>query len=102
MSEIMKAWQCIGCGRIEAPQTCIGVCQDRQVDLVYAADHAQALAQLADAVEQRDRLTALLRRLLHTTPRDGEWEHALKRFQEDARRHLATPRRQAVVADESA
>jgi len=24
----LNAWQCIGCGKIEAPQNCIGVCRD--------------------------------------------------------------------------
>ena len=33
MSEHTKAWQCIGCGRIEAPQTCIGICEDCKVEL---------------------------------------------------------------------
>jgi hypothetical protein len=31
MKDYVKAWQCIGCGKIEAPQACIGVCQDRKV-----------------------------------------------------------------------
>ena len=26
--DIVTVWQCIGCGRIEAPQPGIGVCQD--------------------------------------------------------------------------
>jgi len=30
-SEVVEAWQCIGCGRVELPQPCIGVCQDRKV-----------------------------------------------------------------------
>lgn len=96
MSETVKAWQCIGCGRIEAPQTCIGVCQDRKVEFVYATDHAQVVAELAEAVRQRDALAALLRRVVHTTPRDGEWERALKRFQAEARELLGTPQRAAV------
>ena len=96
MSETVKAWQCIGCGRIEAPQTCIGVCQDRKVEFVYATDHAQVVAKLAEAVRQHDALAALLRRLVHTTPRDGEWERALTRFQAEARELLGTPRRAAV------
>ena len=37
--ERMKAWQCIGCGKLDGPQNCIGVCQDRRVELVYAADY---------------------------------------------------------------
>jgi len=32
----VKAWQCIGCGKIDAPQTCIGICQDCRVEFVYA------------------------------------------------------------------
>jgi hypothetical protein len=47
MNAYVKAWQCIGCGKIEAPQTCIGVCQDRKVEFVYAFEHEEALAQLA-------------------------------------------------------
>ena len=31
MAEYIQAWQCIGCGKIEAPQLCIGVCRDRKV-----------------------------------------------------------------------
>jgi hypothetical protein len=27
MSERIKVWQCIGCGRIDSPQNCIGVCE---------------------------------------------------------------------------
>jgi hypothetical protein len=46
MNDYVKAWQCIGCGKIEAPQTCIGVCQDRKVEFVYADEHEEALAQL--------------------------------------------------------
>jgi hypothetical protein len=28
-AERIKAWQCIGCGRIEGAQPCIGICEDR-------------------------------------------------------------------------
>ena len=34
MIEYMKAWQCIGCGKLDGPQDCIGICQDRKVELV--------------------------------------------------------------------
>ena len=46
MSEHIKAWQCIGCGKIEAPQNCIGICEDRKVELVYASEHEDAMARL--------------------------------------------------------
>lgn len=54
MSDRVKAWQCIGCGRIEAPQTCIGICQDRKVEFVYAAEHQEALAAPANAGAKGD------------------------------------------------
>ena len=34
MGDYIQAWQCIGCGKIEAPQTCVGVCRDRKILLV--------------------------------------------------------------------
>lgn len=98
MTEYVNAWQCIGCGKIEAPQTCIGVCQDRKVELVYAFEHTRVLAQLAEATRARDCLAALLRRLAFTTPRNGDWEGAFRRFQEEARRRLAEVRAGAAGA----
>jgi hypothetical protein len=56
MNAYVKAWQCIGCGKIEAPQTCIGVCQDRKVEFVYAFEHEEALAQLSVARRQAEAL----------------------------------------------
>lgn len=90
MSEHIKAWQCIGCGKIEAPQTCIGICQDRKVEFVYAFEHEDALAQLALARAQVSALLALVRRLAWTKPREREWEHSYRALQEQARELLAT------------
>ena len=89
MTDTLKAWQCIGCGRIEAPQNCIGICQDRKVELVYAGDHEATLTRLAAITAQRDALAALVRRFAHTRPREGEWERALRVFQQQAREALA-------------
>lgn len=71
MNDYVKAWQCIGCGRIEAPQTCIGVCRDQKVELVYAEEHEQALAR-AKALE------SVVRRLAFSTPRPSEWERSYR------------------------
>jgi hypothetical protein len=81
MTERMTAWQCIGCGRIEGAQPCIGVCQDRRVDLVYAADYEAALARLQT-------LAALVRELAFTTPRKGECERTYRVLQARARAAL--------------
>ncbi|HEX6005035.1 MAG TPA: hypothetical protein VFZ14_13690 [Burkholderiales bacterium] len=88
MSERMTAWQCIGCGRIEAPQPCIGVCQDRKVEFVYAGDYDETLAELGRVRDQTDALAAFVRQIAHTTPRAGEWEHTYRALQERARRLL--------------
>ncbi len=89
MTRTLKAWQCIGCGRIEAPQTCNGVCQDRTVELVYAQEYEDALAQ-AQLVRRHARaLEGLVRRLAGTTPRDGRWEDSYRSLQNEARRLLA-------------
>src|SRR5690242_9226410 len=45
MTERTTAWQCIGCGRLEADATCLGVCQDRKVEVVSAADYDEARRQ---------------------------------------------------------
>ena len=73
-AERIKAWQCIGCGRIEAQQTCIGICEDRPQSFVYADDY--------------DRLEALVRQLATITPRDGEWERTYRALQRRARQLL--------------
>ena len=87
MTEYVKAWQCIGCGRIEAPQDCIGVCQYKKVDFVYADEHRAALAH---AREVRQSLEAMVRRIALTTPRSGEWERSYRGLQEQARKLLAS------------
>lgn len=89
MTERVTAWQCIGCGRIEGPQPCIGVCQDRKTELVYAADYDALLVQLSRARGQVQALAALLRQLTHTTPREGGWETTYRALQAQAAQALA-------------
>ena len=90
MTEYVKAWECIGCGKIEAPQTCIGVCQDRRVEFVYASDHKELLEQLRVTQRQARAASAVLRRLASTKPHDHEWERSYRAIQEQARRVLTT------------
>jgi len=102
MTERVTVWQCIGCGRIEAPQPCIGVCQDRKVELVYATEHDEALTRLALARRQLKAFEALVRRFASTTPREGEWEHSYRALQDQARRALAALASDAQVLDRPA
>src|SRR4051794_1881129 len=98
--ETISAWQCIGCGRIEAPQTCIGVCPDRRVGFVHAGEHAPSRAELQVTRHERDALRALVRTLAFSRPRDGEWERSYSALQGQARALMlrATPGTRSDVA----
>ena len=90
MTEYIKAWQCIGCGKVDVPQPpCIGVCQDRKVEFVYASEHEEALARAALALQRARTLEALVRRMAWTMPRNGEWERSYRVLQDQARQTLA-------------
>ncbi len=89
MSEIIKAWRCIGCGRIEAPQNCLGVCQDRRTEIVEADAYRDALAR-ADAAEHNYRaLRSLVSQLARITPTAGHWQDSYEALQQRARKLLA-------------
>lgn len=79
--ERITAWQCIGCGRIEGPRPCIGVCEDRRTEFVYAADHDAALARV-------EALAAVVSQIAHTKPRPGECERTWDALQARARQAL--------------
>ena len=85
----VSVWQCIGCGKIEGPQPCIGVCEDRKVDMVYATVHEDTVARLAAVSAHAKLLETLVSRLAHATPREGEWEVSYRRLQSEARAVLA-------------
>jgi hypothetical protein len=89
MTDYAKAWQCIGCGKNEAPQTCIGVCQGRKVQFVCASEHEEVLAQARHARQFAVVLEALVRQLARTTPRNGEWERSYSALQNQARHAMA-------------
>jgi hypothetical protein len=81
MTERIKAWQCIGCGRLESDATCLGICQDRPVVVVSAADYDAARREVEE-------LRLFIRQLALVSPRGGEWERSYKGLQERARRLL--------------
>jgi hypothetical protein len=82
----IKVWQCVGCGRIDDPQPCIGVCRDQKVEYVRAAEHDAEVAALhAQAVAMHE----LALSIANTTPRGGEWERGYRALQERARTLLA-------------
>jgi hypothetical protein len=99
MTERLAGWFCIGCGRIEVPRACVGICEDRPTELVTADDHDAAMAQAELVRRERDAVTALLRRLAAVTPRDGEWERSYRALQREARSVLQAVGRDGESAD---
>ena len=77
----VKVWRCVGCGRIDHPQPCIGVCRDEKAQIVFIDDYRRALARVAE-------LEAVLQRIVHTTPRGPQWEASYRALQEQARKAL--------------
>lgn len=88
-SPFVEAWRCIGCGRIEAPRPCIGICEDRKVRLVDAVRHEAALLRLRDAESRVGALEGVVRRLAQTRPRAGAWEQSYRALQDEAQGALA-------------
>ena len=76
--ERIAGWRCIGCGRVDAPRPCVGVCQDRRCELVVAADY--------DALQLRcEALASVLALIARITPREEEWLASWQALQRRAR-----------------
>ena len=84
MIHTIDAWQCIGCGRVIAERPCIGVCTDRRVELVQAAD----VAELAWRIE---RLEQMLKLIANVTPKPDKLEASWAALQQRARQVLEAP-----------
>lgn len=95
----IEAWQCIGCGRIEAPQNCIGVCQDRKVELVDARSFDELQREFDAEQAKSARLLALVQRLAWSKPRPDGWERSYLTLQEQARALLEEIRSQSQASD---
>ena len=85
MTEYVDAWQCIGCGRLEASRPCVGVCQDRRVRLVAAEDYDAAAERLRVAEDA----VALVRMLAGAHPRGDRWRESFEALQRRAQAILA-------------
>ena len=96
---VFDVWRCIGCGRIEAPQPCIGVCEDRKVRMVEFSDYASVVSRLDDATDVVVGLKKVLRRIALTTPRNGEWERSYRALQEEARQAIGAATRVRPLHD---
>jgi hypothetical protein len=95
----IEAWQCIGCGRIEAPQNCIGVCQDRKVELVDARSFDELQRRLDAEHVRSGRLLALVQQLAWSKPRPDAWERSYRALQAQARALVEEIRKQTQQAE---
>lgn len=89
MTDYIQAWQCVGCGKIEAPQPCIGVCRDRRILMVGKDEHERALAETAASRAQLARTRAMLQRFSLAKPREDQWERSWLALQAELREALA-------------
>jgi len=77
MTEIYEGWQCIGCGKIDVDRPCVGVCQDRRVQVVLADEFRK--------LEARNKtLESIMRRLVLAKPHPDAWERSFKALQAEA------------------
>ena len=81
VAERILGWRCIGCGKVDAPRPCVGVCQDRKVELVDAADYDALLARTRE-------LEAALALIARITPRADALAASWQALQERARKLL--------------
>jgi hypothetical protein len=79
--ERIQGWRCIGCGKVDAPRPCVGVCQDRKVELVDARDYDALVARMRE-------LEAALALIARITPRENELAASWNALQERARAAL--------------
>lgn len=89
MAEYIQAWQCIGCGKIEAPQPCIGVCRDRKVFFIGKGEHEAALGEIARLRAQLRSVASHLQRFGLAAPRPGQWEAAYTALRDEVRALVA-------------
>lgn len=88
MSDYINAWECIGCGRLEASAACVGICQDRKVELVHASRYEELQAEASRLRERMTALEAVVRQIAVVTPRTGECERSWQAIQQRARQAL--------------
>ena len=86
--DTLTAWQCIGCGALEAPAECMGVCQYRAVQVLDLPQHQRCVAANR---QQHIQLQALLRQLANTHPHPGREADVLRAFQQQAKQLLKPP-----------
>ena len=85
---VIEAWGCPRCGRIDAPQPCIGVCVRRQGAVADASEYRRFAARSEQLAAEDRALTGLARLLATVTPRPGQEESTVVTVRSRARKLL--------------
>jgi hypothetical protein len=86
--EFATAWWCAGCGGIDAPQPCLGICVWRDVEWVNRTRYLEERARTLAERDAERRLRGLVRRVASVTPRAGQWERSWRAIEAQAREAL--------------
>jgi hypothetical protein len=85
----VATWACRTCGRIEAPQPCVGICVKNRTEMFAAADHDEILAAAADAHRRAEQLGALVRKLAWATPHRDQYARSHRALRTEAHKLLS-------------
>lgn len=85
---VIEAWGCPRCGRIDAPQPCLGVCVRRPGAVADASEYRRFAAQSERLAAEDRALTGLARLLATVTPRPGHEESTVVTVRSRARELL--------------
>jgi hypothetical protein len=90
MSDRLSALFCVGCGRVDVPEPCVGACDERMLDLILAKEYDAARTQTDAATRKAARLRELLIRLVSELPEPGapqpdDWEERIRMLRTQAR-----------------
>jgi hypothetical protein len=80
---IVEAWGCLECGRVDAPQPCLGLCTRTPQAMVQADGHRLVLADVETANAEAEALEPVVRQVAWATARPGR-EPATERALRDA------------------
>jgi hypothetical protein len=83
--EVVTTWSCASCGRVEAPQPCIGVCIRPETAMVNAAEHERLLERAAAVLAQLEALSPPVRQLAWATARAGRFQDTARAVNQAAR-----------------
>jgi hypothetical protein len=90
--DVVTTWACDSCGRIEAPQPCIGVCIRPETPMVTAAEHGAVVAQATATIEALEWLAPPVRQLAWSMPRAGRFADTAEAVRKAALERLTQPR----------